>query len=232
MAAPVALSVVIPTLNAAQALPRCLEALGPAPALRLAEVIVADGGSTDATRTVAERSGARVLAPGPGPGRGRQLAAGAAVAVGDWLLFLHADTVPGPGWAEAAGRFAGDPANARRAAVFRFALDDDAPGARRLEAVVAWRCRALALPFGDQGLLISRAFYDELGGFRPYPVMEDVDLVRRIGRRRLAFLEPVACTSAARYRAGGYWLRPMRNLACLGLYFLGVPPRLLVRLYG
>ncbi len=238
MTAPVALSIVIPTLNAADTLPACLAALAPAvgtppngrSAARISEVIVADGGSRDGTQVVARRFGARVLrAP---PGRGRQLAAGAAAAKADWLLFLHADTVLGAGWARAAARFAADPGNSLRAAAFRFALDDEAPGARRVERLVAWRCRALALPFGDQGLLMSRALYDELGGFRPLPLMEDVDLVRRIGPRRLALLEAPAVTSAARYRNEGYWLRPLRNLACLGLYFLGVPPRLLVRLYA
>jgi rSAM/selenodomain-associated transferase 2 len=238
MTAPVALSIVIPTLNAADTLPACLAALAPAvgtapggpPRARIAEMIVADGGSRDGSRAVARRFGARVLRVPPG--RGRQLRAGAAAAKGDWLLFLHADTVLGAGWAGAAARFAADPGNARRAAAFRFALDDRSPGARRMERLVAWRCRALRLPFGDQGLLIGRALYDELGGFRPLPLMEDVDLVRRIGPGRLALLDAPAVTSAARYRSQGYWLRPLRNLALLGLYFLGVPPRLLVRLYA
>ncbi|MEE8246899.1 MAG: glycosyl transferase family 2, partial [Alphaproteobacteria bacterium] len=88
------------------------------------------------------------------------------------------------------------------------------------------------LPYGDQGLLIHRDLYSRVGGFRPLPLMEDVDIVRRIGARRLVVLEAAALTSAARYRRAGYLRRSLRNLACLGLYFLGVPPRLLVRLYG
>ncbi|RYJ04407.1 MAG: glycosyl transferase family 2, partial [Acetobacteraceae bacterium] len=114
----------------------------------------------------------------------------------------------------------------------RFTLDDPAPQARRLERLVAWRCRALALPYGDQGLLISRALYDELGGFRPLPLMEDVDLVRRLGRRRLAALPVDAVTSAERWRRDGWWRRSARNLGCLSLYFLGLPPSLIRRLYG
>ena len=73
-----------------------------------------------------------------------------------------------------------------RAGYFDFALDDPTPAARRLERIVAWRCRVLALPYGDQGLLIARSLYDAVGGFAPLPLMEDVDLVRRLGRRRLA----------------------------------------------
>ena len=83
-----------------------------------------------------------------------------------------------------------------------------------------------------RALLISRAFHDELGGFRALPIMEDVDMVRRIGRGRLVTLDCVARTSAARYRRAGYALRALRNLTCLTAYFLGVPPRLIVRLYG
>jgi hypothetical protein len=147
------------------------------------------------------------------------------------LLFLHADTVLGPGWAEAVRRFAADPANEGRAAVFRFALDDRAPAACRMERLVAWRGRVLGLPYGDQGLLIGRAFYDRIGGFRALPLMEDVDIVRRIGRRRLVLLDAAATTSAMRYRRGGYLLRPARNLFCLSLYFMGVPPRLILKVY-
>ncbi len=219
------LSIVIPTLDSAA---RLAATLAPLEASR--EIVVADGGSRDATAAIAARHGARLL-PAPS-GRGPQLTAGARAARGDWLLFLHADTVLGAGWAEEAARFMAAPANAGRAAVFRFALDDATPAARRLERIVAWRCRALGLPFGDQGLLVSRALYDAVGGFRALRLMEDVDLIRRIGRARLVFLQTAACTSAARYRREGYWRRSARNLGCLSLYFLGVKPDLLLRLYG
>ena len=220
------LAALLPTLNAAGSLPRSLAALVGA----VAEVVVADGGSSDDTRALAEAAGARVVAAPRG--RGSQLAAGAAVLRAPWMLVLHADTIPGPGWREAAEAFIADPANADRAAHFRFALDDAAPQARRLEAAVAWRCRVLALPYGDQGLLIRRGFYESLGGFRPIPLMEDVDLVRRIGRARLAGLEVPFVTSAERWRREGWWRRSARNLACLSLWYAGVPPERLARLYA
>ena len=223
------LSIVIPTLNAARTLPATLPALAVPGAERRCEILVVDGGSSDGTAAIAEDHGARVVVSAPG--RGTQLSEGARRAGGRWLLFLHADTVPGRSWADAVFRHCGDPANSERAATFRFALDDGSRAARRLEAVVAWRTAALGLPYGDQGLLISRGFYDSLGGFRPLPLMEDVDIVRRIGRRRLDVLDVAAVTSAVRYRRAGYLRRSGRNLICLGLYFLGVPPGAIARLY-
>ncbi len=230
------LSVVIPTLDAAATLPAALAALETAREDGLLrEVLVVDGGSSDATVEVAADWGARVLiAP---RGRGAQLAAGGAAAAGDWLLFLHADTRLGPGWVAAARAFMARPDSEQpgaedRAAAFRLALDDTDPRARRVERLANWRAGTLGLPYGDQGLLIARGFYRALGGHRPLPLMEDVEIARRIGRRRIVLLEAAAVTSAARYRRGGWWLRPLRNLALLGLYYLGAPPRLLRRLYG
>ena len=146
-------------------------------------------------------------------------------------MFLHADTTLEEGWKHAIDAYIADPANQNRAAAFRFALDDGSAEARRLERMVAWRAETLALPYGDQGLLIKRDFYGSLGGFRALPLMEDVDLIRRIGRRRLVVLPIEARTSAARWRAEGWVARSLRNITCLSLYFLGVPPRLLLRLY-
>lgn len=223
------ISVVIPALNAAERLPRALEALIPA-AIRglVREVIVVDGGSTDATRTIADAAGARIIeAP---RGRGVQLVAGAEAARCRWLLFLHADTVLAPGWEDEAQQFMSG--GEGRAGAFRFRLDDDSTAARILETIVAWRCRTFRLPYGDQGLLIPAALYREIGGFRPLPLMEDVEIVRTLGRRRLHMLASPAVTSAERYRREGYALRPLRNSLIVTLYFLGVAPERLARLYG
>ena len=222
------ISVVIPTLNAAHTLAQVLSALQAAAIVK--EVIVADGGSSDETTGIARISGTRVISSARG--RGVQLAAGAAAAAGEWLLFLHADCRLASGWEEAVSDFLAASEASTRAGYFDFELDDAAPAARRLERIVAWRCRALALPYGDQGLVISRVLYDAVGGFAPLPLMEDVDLVRRLGRRRLTRIGSRCIVSARRYQREGYWRRPLRNIFCLSLYFAGVPPHLIVRLYG
>ncbi len=229
------LSVVIPALDAAATLPSCLAALAEARAAGLlAEVTVVDAGGCAATRRLAAAQGARVIAAPPG--RGGQLKKGAEVAAGPWLLFLHADTVLQHGWSQEAAAFMAAAGSAQRAAVFSLALQHPARQARRIERLANWRSRRLALPYGDQGLLISRDLYDAVGGFRPLPLMEDVDLVRRLvrrqGRAALTMLASTAVTSAERYHRGGWLLRPLRNLSVLALYFAGTPPRLLQRLYG
>ncbi|MEP4377785.1 MAG: TIGR04283 family arsenosugar biosynthesis glycosyltransferase [Alphaproteobacteria bacterium] len=219
------LGVVIPTLNAGAGLARTLEAL--TQDVFDLDVVVVDGGSDDDTVAVAEGLGARVMAAAKG--RGTQLAAGVEAVRGDWLLFVHADTVLDAGWAD---ELAGFMANHRdRAAYFRLVLNDDAPGARRVERMAAWRCRVLGLPYGDQGLAIARDLYTAFGGYPDQPLMEDVYLARRLGRSRLVGLETVAMTSAVRYRYGGYWRRPSRNLICLFLYLMGVPARMIARIY-
>lgn len=221
------ISVVIPALDAAAGIARTIDSVAGDP---VAEIIVSDGGSSDDTVATAEAAGARVVSGERG--RGAQLRHGADAAESDWLLFLHADTVLSPSWRAEAGNFIAIPSNRGRAAAFWFRLDSKDPQARRIERLVAWRCRTFGLPYGDQGLLISRKLYEETGGFDAIPLMEDVALVRRIGQRRMHLFDATATTSAARYERDGWWRRPARNLICLGLYMIGVPPHFIARLYA
>lgn len=216
------LSVVIPALDAADTLPETLNSVQDAD-----EIIVVDGGSRDATSEMAQAAGAIVIASEKG--RGLQLRRGADAASGEWLLFLHADTRLGRDWrthvAEHAAR------HPDKAACFRFRLNDAAWQARLIERAVVLRTR-LGLPYGDQGLLIARTLYDDVGGYAPLPLMEDVDLVRRIGRQRLRLLDADAVTSAERWRRDGWLSRSARNLACLALYRAGMSPERIAKRYG
>lgn len=214
------LSIVIPTLNAAGHLPDCLARLNGAE-----EIVVVDGGSRDETIAIAEAAAARVVvAP---RGRGAQLKAGGEAARGDWLLFVHADTIVGPGWREAVDAHT---RRSSRPACLRLRLDDPAWQARMIERGVAARVRLLGLPYGDQCLLVSRIHYHNVGGYRALPLMEDVDLVRRLGR--VVTLPADAITSAERWRRDGWFRRSARNLFCLGLYSAGMSAERVARLYS
>ena len=226
------ISVVIPTLNAEAQLAHCFDGLIAATVKGLVrEVIVADGGSGDGTLAIADAAGAHVVSSPKA--RGAQLAAGAEAARCDWLLFLHAGTMLEPGWeTEAAAFLERTDFERPRAAAFRFALDEFGPAARWLEFFVGLRCWMFGLPYGGQGLLISKCFYRQLGGFRPLPAMEDLDLMRRIGRGRLTMLRARAVTDAQRLRHEGFLKRSARNLVILILCALRVPTNVLARLYG
>ncbi len=229
------LFILIPALNAARTLDATFESLAEAERTGLsAGWVLADGGSSDPTVEIARRAGAH-LVTGP-RGRGAQLAAAAQAASNmaapdDWYLFLHADTRLEAGWTGPVRHFMEAHARRDRAGYLRFALDDEGAEARRLERAVAWRCTVFALPYGDQGLLISRRFYEALGGYKPWPLFEDVDLVRRIGRRRLEPVGVRAVTSAQRFLAEGYARRSARNLSLLARYFLGADPHALAQAY-
>ena len=218
---------VIPVLNGATKLSATLTSLVGV------EVIITDGGSTDETAIVADQFVAKFLKTARG--RGQQLSAGAEAAVAQgagWLLFLHADTVLSADWMAEAQAFKDDPDNRNMTAVFTFRVNDQGRAAQRLERLVDWRTKVLALPYGDQGLLISKDFYLSLGGYKALELMEDVDLVRRIGGKRLRVLSATATTSADKFQKAGYLRRSIRNLTCLGLFFSGVPVRWIKRIYG
>lgn len=220
------LSVIIPTLNAAQNLPATLASL--MPALMddmIKEVLIIDGGSKDETSTIADTAGAIFLSS-PQQGRGQQLKKGAASAKSDWLLFLHADTELEAGWHQEVRDFikkAEHPKHKTQSAVFAFALKDTGPKPYLLTKLVALRCRLFALPYGDQGLLINKAAYEQAGGYAAIPLMEDVDLIRRLTPRPRIF-KSRAFTCANRYQKDGYIKRSLQNLTCLTAYYRGHPP--------
>ncbi len=226
----VVISVIIPVFNAEADLVRTLAALVPAAAEGVVrEVVIVDGGSTDRSLAIAEDAGAVILRNARG--RGTQMHRGAEVARSDWLLFLHGDTALAPDWAEHVRDFIAAPASRNFAAAFRLRFDDPSPEARRVEFWVGVRCGLFRLPYGDQGLLIHRDLYARLGGFAQIPFLEDVDFVRRIGRRRMRMLPANATTSAAKYRRDGWRKRTWHNLGLVLRFYFGARPQDLARFY-
>jgi rSAM/selenodomain-associated transferase 2 len=163
-------------------------------------------------------------------GRGAQMNSGAARATGEWLLFLHADCRLPEGWLEAFARTAREPAVI--GGWFRFALDAPHWQARLIERLVAVRVRVLKLPYGDQGIFVRRDVFTRLGGYREWPLMEDVDFVRRmIAAGRAVELPLPLVTSARRWQRDGWLRRSSRNLMLVSLYFGGISPARLARWY-
>lgn len=221
-----ALGIVIPALNEAGSLPALLADLA---ALRPpADIVVVDGGSTDGTTDLAAAAGARVLRAAPG--RGSQLLAGAAAARGAWLCFLHADVrMPEPARADLERTIADPTCDA---AVWRLAIDARGWWYRAVEWGAARRHRLLGLAYGDQGLLVRRARYHAAGGYPPWPVLEDVALVRALrAGGSVRRLPSSLLVSARRWEREGPVRTWVRNTVLVSAYLAGVPPARLARWY-
>jgi rSAM/selenodomain-associated transferase 2 len=219
------LTVVVPVLSDYDALAALLADI---PDTGEVELIVVDGGADPRLpRLLDARANARLVHAEPG--RANQLNAGAAVAGGDVVLFLHADSRLPAGWTTAIRSV---PA-AVAGGWFRFTLDDDAWQARFIERAVAWRVRLFRLPYGDQGLFVRRSTFAHLGGFAAWPLMEDVDFVRRlVAAGPVQELSLPLRTSSRRWRRDGWFTRSALNVALLSLYFAGVSPWRLARWYS
>ena len=219
------LGVVIPTMNAEQALPSTLESLMEGVfAGVVADLVIVDGGSIDATINMAKEVGATFLETKPS--RGGQILAGVSACKCDWVLILHADSRLSQGWAELIP-MASDPERA-----YYFHLQFDAVG---LAAwwVAKWanlRSKIFTLPYGDQGILIHKNLLAAVGDYPTAPLMEDVILARKLGRR-LTALPIVIVTSAEKYVTQGWLRRGFRNLALLFQFLLGKTPETLYKKY-
>ena len=212
-------SVVIPTLNEAAHLPETLRHVATA---KPHEIIIADGGSTDATVAIATEAGAQIVRAGRG--RGVQMNAGASAATGELLFFLHADTLPPPDYSDAIRETLSSPQNI--AGAFRFSLRDPRPaGAAIIEKFTAWRSKLRPLPYGDQGLCIRRPIFEALGRFPKWPMLEDIEFIRQARRHGRVIIHPAAVrTSARRWKQHGAIRTFLRHQLILLGYYAGVWP--------
>ncbi|MCH7595823.1 MAG: TIGR04283 family arsenosugar biosynthesis glycosyltransferase [Planctomycetes bacterium] len=210
------ISVIVPAINESNHIEGTLSRAATG---RGVELIVVDGGSTDETCAKAEGMGARVVHSDRG--RALQMNAGAAVASGDVLLFLHADTLLPPGY-DRAVRKAMQQSDAV-AGAFRLGIDAPQRSLRFIERVVDFRSRVLKLPYGDQALFVGRGVFEETGGYPSQPIMEDYAFVRSLRRRgRIVMVDLPVRTSARRWLVNGVWRTTLCNQIYIFAYKLGV----------
>jgi rSAM/selenodomain-associated transferase 2 len=218
------ISVVVPVLNEEKAiLPLLvhLKGLG-------MEIVVSDGGSRDRTRALAESMADRVVVGSPG--RSRQMNLGAKAASGGILFFVHADSFPPPSAPDVIRRTLAGPGVA--AGAFRLRIETRRLGLRLIHRLANFRAKAFKLPYGDQGLFLTRRVFDAVGGFTDLPLMEDVDLVRRVkALGRVIIARESMTTSARRWERDGILATTLRNQRRLLRFFLGSPARRLARDY-
>lgn len=219
------LSVIIPTLNEAHHIQATLATVPRSPTV---EVIVVDGGSQDGTVAIAQRLGATVLTHPPG--RAAQMNAGAALARGCTLLFLHADTRLPAGAIAAIEQHLAQPQVV--AGAFELAIEGELAGLRLVEWGVRRRSHWLQLPYGDQGLFLKAATFHQVGGFPEQAIMEDFELVHRLKRLGTVAIAPLAVvTSDRRWRRLGIVRTTLLNQVMVMAYRMGISPQRLAQWY-
>ncbi len=194
------------------------------------QVVVVQGGTADmSTASDSERD--VFVIRSDRHGRGHQLRLGIAHLNTPWYLILHADSRLTGDWQQAVQRFITNVVHKDKAGYFDFQLNIDSRKARLLEQLVQWRCRVFGLPYGDQGLLIPRQLLELCGGVPDLPLMEDVQLARKLTRRRLKRIGVPLLTSARHYLEHGFVRRSAQNVLFLLLFYVGVKPVTLYRWY-
>jgi hypothetical protein len=218
-------SVIVPALNESARIVPTISQLCRKPRL---EVIVVDGGSSDGTPVMAQACGAQVLAARPP--RGLQMNAGAALAGGATLIFLHADTRLPEGFENQVRQTLARPRVI--AGAFRLQIAGSQQGLRTIERVANWRSRFLQLPYGDQALFLRRDAFWQMGAFAPLPIMEDFDFIRRLRRTgRIGLADGHVRTSPRRWLQVGVTKSWLINQAIIAAYFMGVAPERLAAWY-
>lgn len=219
------ISIIIPVLNEAEIIQSILNELQHHAHV---EIIVVDGGSQDNTVAVAIQTGVKVISVSQS--RAAQMNAGANIAGGDILLFLHADTKLPSNFVELVVKTL-EPANVV-AGAFELAIDGSANSLRWIELLVKVRSRLFSLPYGDQAIFISKKDFINSGGFANLPIMEDFEFVKRIRKQGEIAIAPAAVTTSdRRWQKLGVWKTTLINQAIIAGYYLGISPTKLSNFY-
>lgn len=219
------ISLIIPVLNEAGAIARTITTAKEAADI---EIIVVDGGSRDGTVEIVESLGVKFLQTAPG--RALQMNSGARVATGEILLFLHGDTILAPEFDKSIKLALAKPKVV--AGAFELKIEASMRGLLIVEKMVNWRSRYLQMPYGDQGIFLTRKIFEEVGGFPEIPIMEDFELIRRLKQwGRIEIVPLPAITSGRRWQKLGLLKTTLINQLVIIAYFLGTPPERLARWY-
>ena len=219
------ISIIIPVLNEGKTISETIAHLANNSNL---EVIVVDGGSQDDTVMIARSQGVQVIcAP---IGRAQQMNAGAAIATGDILLFLHADTRLPPNFPSLVRQALQHPGTI--AGAFELGIDDQMLGLRLIERMANWRSQFLSMPYGDQAIFVQASIFHNIGGFPNLPIMEDFEFIRSLKKSgKIAIVPASVLTSARRWQKLGIIQTTLINQLMIIGYFLRVPPAKLVTWY-
>ena len=219
------ISIVIPTLNAENTISDLIKSLNN----KFYEIIIVDGNSSDRTVEICKKYTSKICYSQPS--RGIQMHLGSTISNSAWILFLHSDSILDKNCIDQIKHFINNFKNINKAGVFKLRIDHNYFLARIIEKFANTRSRLLGLPYGDQGLLISKKFYNKIGGFSPLSIMEDVCIIRTIGSKNVIILDSYIKTSPKNYIKDGWIRRSFKNIFCLILYFLGLNNKLIYKIY-
>ena len=222
-------SFIIPVWKEESVIPQTIEHIRSLQSAAHAEIIVVDGDPAGKTMDIARREG--VTTAISERGRGSQMNHGAALAAGNILIFLHADTrLPLDALALIDTSMRDE---SYTAGAFDLAIDSERPVFRLIEKAASLRSRLTKIPYGDQAVFMRKTVFNELGGFRDIPIMEDVEIMRRIKKRsgKICIIDKAARTSSRRWEREGIVYTTLRNWLLITLYLIGVKPEKLARFY-
>lgn len=220
------ISIIIPVLNEAAIIKQTLEKFQDNAAV---EIIVVDGGSQDNTVAIAKAVGVKVITVAK-KGRAAQMNIGADIAQGEFLLFLHGDTQLPPDFLNLVTKTLEQPEVI--AGAFELAIEGKDRSLRWVEMLVKMRSHLFSLPYGDQGIFITREVFRELDGFSDLPIMEDFEFIGRVKRQGKIVIAPASVTtSGRRWQNLGIWQTTLINQLIIAGYYLGISPNKLKNFY-